>query len=81
MAFLTSLSFEIFSSRENDSLAMSHSFSFKSLIVSSSLIRKFSNLAIRSSNLDSQTALVRSKATQRMFHASLATSVVEIILN
>ena len=80
-SFSISFSFEIISSIANDSLAMSHSLPLKSLIVSSSLICRFVNLAVRSSNLDSHTALVSSKATQRMSHVSLATSAMEIILN
>ena len=36
---------------------------------------------ISSSNLDSRTVLVTSKTTRILSHASLATSVVEIILN
>ena len=42
-AFFTSSSSEIFSLRATDSLAISHNFPLKSLIVSSSLIHRFSN--------------------------------------
>ena len=80
-AFFTSFYLGIFSPRENNSLAMSHNFSLKSLIVSFSLIHKFLNFVVSSSNLDSRTPLVPSKWTQRMSHASLAISVLEIILH
>ena len=62
-AFLTSHSSEIFSSSSNDSLAMSHNLPLKLLIVSSSLICKFSNFVVRSSNLDLRTTSISSKAT------------------
>ena len=64
--FFTNCSLGIFSVRAKDSLAMSHNLPLKLLIVSSSLICKFLNLAVRSSNLDSQSASFPSKATQRM---------------
>ena len=80
-AFFTSFPYGIFSLRVNDSLTMSHNFPLKTGIVSSSLIRKFSNFVVSSSNLDSRISFVPSKWTRRMSHASLSTLVVEISLN
>ena len=46
MAFFTSFSYGVFSSRVNNPLAMSHNFPLNSLIVSSSLIRRLFNFSV-----------------------------------
>ena len=79
--FLTSFSSDIFSPSTNASLVKSHSLALNSLIVSSSHILRFSNLAVKSCNLDNRMVFFASKAVWITSHTFLADLHVEINLN